>query len=68
MGRTVFRGIQSEVVRHLGCTGGLKTQSTEGAGNARGKSEQRAGVSGLGRGSIRKWFLNSIACWNHRSG
>lgn len=32
MGRTVFREIQSEVVRHLGCTGGLKTQSTEGLG------------------------------------
>jgi len=68
MGHTVFRGIQSEGVRHLGRTGGLRTQSTKRAGNARGKSEQRAGVSGPGRGSVYKWFLNSVACWNHCSG
>ena len=45
MGHIVFRGVQSEVVRHLGCTGGLETQSAEGAENARRKSAQRAGVS-----------------------
>lgn len=68
MGHIVFRGVQSEVVRLLGCTGGLETQSAEGAGNARRNLEQRADVSRPGRGSIRRWFLNSVACWDHCSG